>query len=30
VEAVRADFYEHGMFKLQVGEEDYAYKPMGC
>ena len=24
------DFYEHGMFKLQVEEEDYAYKPMNC
>ena len=24
------DFYEQGMFKLQVEEEDYAYKPMNC
>lgn len=24
------DFYEHGMFKLQVEDEDYAYKPMNC
>jgi threonyl-tRNA synthetase len=24
------DFYEHGMFKLQVDEEDYAFKPMNC
>ncbi len=24
------DFYEHGMFKLQVEEEDYAFKPMNC
>jgi threonyl-tRNA synthetase len=24
------DFYEQGMFKLQVEEEDYAFKPMNC
>jgi threonyl-tRNA synthetase len=24
------DFYEHGMFKLQVEDEDYAFKPMNC
>jgi threonyl-tRNA synthetase len=24
------DFYEQGMFKLQVEDEDYAYKPMNC
>jgi threonyl-tRNA synthetase len=24
------DFYEQGMFKLQVEEEDYGYKPMNC
>jgi threonyl-tRNA synthetase len=24
------DFYEQGMFKLQVDEEDYAFKPMNC
>jgi threonyl-tRNA synthetase len=24
------DFYEHGMFKLEVDEEDYAFKPMNC
>src|SRR6266568_1623241 len=24
------DFYEHGMFKLDVEEEDYAFKPMNC
>jgi threonyl-tRNA synthetase len=24
------DFYEQGMFKLEVEEEDYAFKPMNC
>jgi threonyl-tRNA synthetase len=24
------DYYEHGMFKLEVDEEDYAFKPMNC
>jgi threonyl-tRNA synthetase len=24
------DFYEQGMFKLQVEDEDYAFKPMNC
>ncbi len=24
------DFYEQGMFKLQIEEEDYAFKPMNC
>jgi len=24
------DFYEHGMYKLEVEEEDYAFKPMNC
>jgi threonyl-tRNA synthetase len=24
------DFYEHGMFKLEVEDEDYAFKPMNC
>jgi threonyl-tRNA synthetase len=24
------DFYEEGMFKLQVEEQDYAFKPMNC
>jgi threonyl-tRNA synthetase len=24
------DFYEQGMFKLKVEEEDYAFKPMNC
>ncbi|MCA1647914.1 MAG: threonine--tRNA ligase [Chloroflexi bacterium] len=24
------DFYQQGMFKLEVEEEDYAYKPMNC
>jgi len=24
------DFYEHGMYKLDVEEEDYAFKPMNC
>jgi threonyl-tRNA synthetase len=24
------DYYEHGMFKLQVDEEDYGFKPMNC
>jgi len=24
------DFYEQGMFKLEVEDEDYAFKPMNC
>ncbi len=24
------DFYDQGMFKLQIEEEDYAFKPMNC
>src|SRR4029453_11086615 len=24
------DFYEQGMFKLDVEDEDYAFKPMNC
>src|SRR6266852_2881992 len=24
------DFYEHGMYKLEVEEEEYAFKPMNC